>query len=77
MRQEPWRGEAEKRLFGESSAAFFDQELLRQYWDAYCAGGLTEFRVVYAAYVFLVWYDAAFLETAPAGEGAAEICMKG
>jgi len=77
MRQEPWHSEAEKRLFGESSAAFFDQELLRQYWDAYCAGGWTEFRVVYAAYVFLVWYDAAFLETAPAGEGAAEICMKG
>lgn len=65
MRQKPWRGDVEKRLFGASSEVFFDQELMRQYWDAYCGGGYTEFRVVYAAYVFLVWYETVFLETAP------------
>ena len=54
------RADVEAVLFGESSDAFFDQAQLRGYWNSFCAGSATDFRIVWAAYVFLVWHSEVF-----------------
>ena len=62
IRDDARRGEIEAVLFGESSAVFFDQALLQRYWGSCLTGSRTDFRIVWAAYLFLVWYDTVFRE---------------
>ena len=76
LRAQPWKAAAEELLFGKTSFTFFDDALLRRYWDAYCAGGQKEFRVVYAAYIFLLWYNTIFRQGDSTAGDMAGICEK-
>jgi asparagine synthase (glutamine-hydrolysing) len=52
-----YRDKIRQVVLGETSRLFFDKEVLEQYWNRYIAGGFTEFRVVFAIYLFVLWYE--------------------
>ena len=57
---EAFRPRIEKLLFGDTSAAFFDQAMLRRTWDRFLSGEKKHWKILYAAAVFVAWYDCCF-----------------
>lgn len=61
-----WFGETaflpriEKVLFGEVSSRFFDRAILRRYWEGFLNGEELYWKIVYAAYVFVIWYECCY-----------------
>ena len=47
-------------VLGDTSRLFFDEEVLKQYWNRYIEGGIAEFRVILAVYMFVLWYDNVY-----------------
>ena len=62
MREGRHRAAIEAELFGSHSALFFDSGLVRRYWTSYLEGNDDIWQVVYALYVFLVWYRHCYLK---------------
>ena len=60
FREPGYRTEIERVIFGENSRHFFDERVLEGYWKRYIDGGFTEFRIIFAAYVFLTWYENVY-----------------
>ncbi len=58
--EDAFRPRIEKVLFGKVSAQFFDQAILRRYWDGLLNGEDLNWNIVYAAYVFAVWYECCY-----------------
>ncbi|MBQ1487799.1 MAG: hypothetical protein IIZ41_03450, partial [Lachnospiraceae bacterium] len=58
--EDRFRPEIEKVLFSGVSTSFFDADILRGYWDSFLAGDIPCFRIVYAAYIFIIWYETVF-----------------
>ena len=58
--EERFRPEIETVLFSDVSSSFFDADILREYWNSFLAGDTLTFRIVYAAYIFLIWYGEEF-----------------
>ena len=58
--EDRFRPEIDKVLFSGVSSSFFDADILRGYWDSFLAGDLPCFRIVYAAYIFIIWYETVF-----------------
>ena len=52
-----WNPAIAKVLFGESSALFFDQTVLKDNWERFLAGESFLWNRIYAIYAFLLWYD--------------------
>lgn len=57
-----YRDKIRQVVLGETSRLFFDKEVFEQYWTRYIAGGFTEFRVVFAVYLFVLWYEIHMYE---------------
>lgn len=51
----------EQVIFGASSKEFFDQKILKNYWNLYLSGDDLAFEVVFSAYILLVWYKEYLL----------------
>lgn len=62
VRDTPRRKEVEELLFGERSAVFFDQALLRPVWETFCGGDDEMFPVIWTVYCFTLWYENVFLK---------------
>ena len=60
FREERFRSQIEKLLFGDISAAYFDQRILRTYWDAFLSGDDIAWKIPYAVYIFVIWYETCF-----------------
>lgn len=60
MREEARREELESVLLGGDSARFFDQDMVRSYWESFLDGDDYLWHIVYALYVFLIWYRECF-----------------
>lgn len=60
MREEDRREEIESVLFGDGSDRIFDGNLVRSYWDSFLGGDDYLWHIVYALYVFLIWYRECF-----------------
>ena len=52
--------QVEEKLFGETSAKFFDREAISELWDRFTSGEEQFWGRVYAVYAFLLWYDLKF-----------------
>ncbi len=52
----------EKVIFSKESSSFFDGKMLRNYWESYLNGGFTEFRIVFAVYMFMIWYENVYMK---------------
>ena len=61
MREERHRSRIGEKLFGDVSERFFDPERLRRYWDAFCEGNDDQWHILYAAFVFVLWYEECYL----------------
>ena len=62
MQEEQHRGCIEQALFGNVSKAFFDQELLRSFWASFLMGRTGSWQILYAVFVFVIWYETCFSE---------------
>lgn len=60
MREEDRREEIESVLFDSSSEQIFDRDLVQSYWDSFLGGDDYLWHIVYALYVFLIWYRECF-----------------
>ena len=60
FREERFRPQIEKTLFGPVSAEYFDQRILRRYWDAFLSGRDIVWETPYAVYIFVIWYETCF-----------------
>ena len=60
FREERFQKQIEKQLFGPVSSAFFDQGLLRDYWEAFRAGDNIAGRISLAVYLFVIWYETCY-----------------
>ena len=60
MREEARREEIESVLFGSSSLLFFNEAMVRSYWESFLDGNDYLWHIVYALYVFLIWYRECF-----------------
>lgn len=60
FRETSYRDRIKKVIFGEKSRLFLDEEVLSDYWERYLEGGFTEFRIVFAVYIFLIWLDTVY-----------------
>ena len=60
MTREPIRAGIEEAFLGETAASFFDRNRLMNFWHSYLAGNKQLWQAVYAAYVFITWYDTCF-----------------
>ena len=60
MRQDGIREEMEKTLFGDASRKIFRQDLLKRYWTNFQNGSDGIRSVIFAVYVFLIWYEMWF-----------------
>ena len=60
MREEARREEIESVLFGSSSLLFFNKAMVRSYWESFLDGNDYLWHIVYALYVFLIWYRECF-----------------
>ena len=58
--EEKYRPQLERALFGDISAAFFDQEYLKRIWNHYLKGNWNIREIIYAAYVFVLWVETCF-----------------
>ncbi len=65
MREERHRRRIEEKLFGEVSESFFDPNRLRRYWDAFCEGNDEQWHILYAVFVFVLWYEECWCITVP------------
>jgi len=52
--------QVEEKLFGETSAKFFDRDAISELWDRFTSGEEQFWGRVYAVYAFLLWYDLKF-----------------
>ena len=50
----------QKVLFGEASKQIFCQDKLRKYWESFQNGNDSLRSLVFAIYVFLIWYEMWF-----------------
>ncbi len=57
-----YRSKIEQVLFSTDSEMFYDQKILREYWDMYLSGDDLAFKVIFSAYILLVWYAEFFNE---------------
>ena len=55
LRQDEFRPGLEAVLFGPRSGQYFDRDLLRRYWQSFLGGSDGIWRIIYSAYVFLIW----------------------
>ena len=62
MQEEKHRERIEQVLFGSVSKAFFDQKLLQGFWASFLAGRGALWQILYAVYVFVIWYETCFTE---------------
>lgn len=60
LADERYNRPVEEKLFGASSALFFDQQELRALWDRFVGGEEQFWGRIYALYAFLLWYDLKF-----------------
>ena len=60
FREERFRPGIEQVLTGSVSRAFFDQEILENYWSSYLDGNDRVWDILYAVYIFVLWYDNCF-----------------
>ena len=60
FREAMFRSRTEKVLFGEVSSQFFDRAILRRYWEDFLSGEEKNWGIVYAAYVFVIWYECCY-----------------
>ena len=60
FRETSYRDRIKEVIFGEKSRLFFDEKVLSGYWERYLEGGFTEFRIVFAVYIFLIWFETVF-----------------
>ncbi len=61
MREGRHRESLEETLFADYSAQFFDAGRVRRYWTSFLEGNDELWQVVYALYVFLLWYRHCYL----------------
>ena len=61
MGTEACRAGIREVLFGSASRAFFDRKKLESYWKGLLSGNTETWQILYAAWVFLVWYEECFL----------------
>lgn len=57
---QPYKSEVENTLFGEHASAFLNTHVLRKLWNAFCAGSMELFQVIFTTYIFLKWYEQIF-----------------
>lgn len=60
MREQPQRESIESLLFSCCSSQFFDKRLVSSYWSSFLDGDDDMYHIVYAIYVFLIWYQECF-----------------
>ena len=60
MREDARRKHIEGMLFGSCSEMFFDRGRVKSFWDSFLGGNDDLWHIVYAVYVFLVWYRECF-----------------
>ena len=61
MREEDRREGIESMLFGSNASLLFDVNQIRRYWNSFLNGNDVLWKILYAIYVFLVWYRDCFL----------------
>ena len=62
MRGAARRESIQPELRGSSSALFFERGLVESFWRSFMGGNDNVWHIVYAIYVFLVWYRECFSE---------------
>ena len=60
FREKAFRSRIEQVLFGSYSKAFFDQELLHDFWDSFLNGNDGVWNRCYMVYIFVLWYENCF-----------------
>ena len=63
FREERFRPQIERALFGSVSGACFDQALLRDRWNSFLNGDDRDWTVLYMVYIFVLWYENCFEAT--------------
>ena len=63
FREERFRPQIERALFGSVSGAYFDQALLRDRWNSFLNGDDRDWTVLYMVYIFVLWYENCFEAT--------------
>ncbi|MCR5672242.1 MAG: asparagine synthase C-terminal domain-containing protein, partial [Lachnospiraceae bacterium] len=60
FRDRKYRDRISRVVLGDTSRMFFNEEVLRRYWKKYIDGGFTEFRIIFAVYMFVLWYENVY-----------------
>ena len=63
FREERFRPQIERALFGSVPGACFDQALLRDRWNSFLNGDDRDWTVLYMVYIFVLWYENCFEAT--------------
>ena len=61
MREEDRREGIESVLFCDDASQFFSTDQIRCYWDSFLNGNDVLWKILYAIYVFIIWYRDCFL----------------
>ena len=56
-----YRDQIRQVVLGDTSRLFFNEEILNRYWKQFIDGGFTQFRVVFAVYMFVLWYENVYM----------------
>lgn len=59
-----YRDEIRQVVLGDTSRLFFNEDVLQQYWKQYTEGGSAQFRIVFAVYLFVLWYENVYTSQA-------------
>ncbi len=60
FRLQEFRDMIRQVVLGDTSRLFFNEKILEQYWKQFIDGGFTQFRVVFAVYLFVLWYENVY-----------------
>ena len=47
-------------IFGDTSRLFFDTRIMESYWERFLEDGTREFRIIFAVYIFVIWYETVY-----------------
>lgn len=62
------RSKVEKTLFGDISAVYFDQAMLKHIWEQFLKGQKNHWKILYAVIVFVIWYGCCYEPSRDCGE---------